>query len=196
MEYCITINLEYVKDFIVAFISAGIPSIVAWKVYKGWRIQKKFEKLSSFSEELYKKLSELNDEIYKLYKTFNKLPVTDINKNIEDLVFINTFNNIRDKFNDFKVQLEILYDKTANEFIKNEIDLIQNILNNHYAVYSYIIDEKEKEKKEVDQLVSLNNKISEFNENFINFKKKTDKILTDYIFYEDKQHMRRPTHPI
>ena len=101
MEYCIFINWGYVKDIIVGLISAGIPSFVAWKVFKGWRIQKKSEKLSFFCEESYKNLNDLNKEINELYKNFSKIPVTDITKDIEDKLFLNKFNSIKKKFKDF-----------------------------------------------------------------------------------------------
>jgi len=182
VEYCIFINWGYVKDIIVGLISAGIPSFVAWKVFKGWRIQKKSEKLSFFCEESYKNLNDLNKEINELYKNFSKIPVTDITKDIEDKLFLNKFNSIKKKFKDFEIELEILYDKTGNSLINNQINSIQSLIDKNFEVYSCIIN---KEESRLDHFNSLNTKIFEFDEKFDNFKKNINKILTDYIFYEE-----------
>lgn len=66
--------------------------------------------------------------------------------------------------------------------INNQINSIQSLIDKNFEVYSCIIN---KEESRLDHFNSLNTKIFEFDEKFDNFKKNINKILTDYIFYEE-----------
>ena len=72
--------------------------------------------------------------------------------------------------------------KCCSNFLIHLLNSIQSLIDKNFEVYSCIIN---KEESRLDHFNSLNTKIFEFDEKFDNFKKNINKILTDYIFYEE-----------
>lgn len=68
MDIC-EINWGYWKDVVVALISAGIPSIVAWKIYRGWNNQKASEVIANEAKQFISKLATLQSLQGQIYKT-------------------------------------------------------------------------------------------------------------------------------
>lgn len=79
-----SIDWVIVKDILVALIGAGIPSIVAWQIFKSWREQKGSEVVANEAKRLLVDLAELislskkmnsntllDDQIQKALKSFN-----------------------------------------------------------------------------------------------------------------------------
>lgn len=47
MGYVCSLDWGIIKDILVALISAGIPSLVAWKIFRGWNNQKGSEVIAN-----------------------------------------------------------------------------------------------------------------------------------------------------
>lgn len=56
-----------IKDILVALISAGIPSLVAWLIYRGWNNQKGTEVIALDAKEIIINLSKLQDLQNKIH---------------------------------------------------------------------------------------------------------------------------------
>ena len=64
-----------IKDILVALISAGIPSLVAWKIYSGWNNQKGTEVLALEAKGVIINLSKLQSLQCEIHdEVFNNLP--------------------------------------------------------------------------------------------------------------------------
>lgn len=61
MDYVCSLDWGIIKDILVALISAGIPSLVAWKIFRGWNNQKGTEVLALEAKEVVINLSILQD---------------------------------------------------------------------------------------------------------------------------------------
>ncbi|MGP4772537.1 hypothetical protein ACS125_18615 [Acinetobacter sp. PFS20] len=85
-----------IKDILVALISAGIPSLVAWKIYNGWNNQKGTEVLAIEAKEVIINLSKLQSLQCEMH---------------ED-IFYNNFLHQTD--NTMKIEYESIYKKLSN----------------------------------------------------------------------------------
>jgi hypothetical protein len=169
---------------IASFIGAGATiyaAHIALHISNQWSLQKKREKLSSFCDLTNSNLSKLNIKINDLHENFSVFPVKNITQNIEDRLLLGMFNNIKKSFNDLKIELEVIGEKTRSQTIKNKIDLIENLIQEHSDIYICIIS---KDKTNIDHRNELDDKISDFDVNFENFKIDVSKVLINYIFYE------------
>ena len=88
MNACV-INWGYVTNILVACISAGIPSIVAYIIYQNWRNQKASEVVAIEAKNFIVNLSKLQIlqmEIHKIIYTTGSFDAA--NKEIEEFKFI------------------------------------------------------------------------------------------------------------
>jgi len=134
MEICIPINLAYVKDFIVAFISAGIPSIIAWKIFKKWTHQKSSEVIANEAKEIIYKLNESLDLSDKLFKKYEGNTHKYLDK-IEELYY----SSIRET--DFK--LDTICNLINRKYDKKDTNL-ENLIKNYRSHMHDFYDSIEK----------------------------------------------------
>jgi hypothetical protein len=75
MDLCVW-DWSIIKDILVALISAGIPSLVAWVIFKGWRSQKVKELLAIRAKEVYFELDKLIIALKHMDTQINENPGT------------------------------------------------------------------------------------------------------------------------
>ncbi|MCH7357546.1 hypothetical protein MMP61_18585 [Acinetobacter sp. NIPH 1958] len=111
MDIC-EINWGYWKDVVVALISAGIPSFVAWKIYRGWNNQKASEVIANEAKQFISKLATLQSLQGEIYKTLYESG----GYNIEPSKIIE-FKETRKIFNDSAILLgEAIQDKKISHY--------------------------------------------------------------------------------
>lgn len=76
MDYVCILGLEVHKDIVVATISAGVPSLVAWCISKKWREQKQTEILSVKAEQIYFEVDKILSALVILEKQIDSNPGT------------------------------------------------------------------------------------------------------------------------
>ncbi|MGA6135919.1 hypothetical protein ACPER7_06390 [Acinetobacter dispersus] len=111
MDIC-EINWGYWKDVVVALISAGVPSYVAWKIYRGWNNQKASEVIANEAKQFISKLATLQSLQGEIYKTIYESG----GHNIETSKIIE-FKETKKTFNDSAILLgEAIQDKNISHY--------------------------------------------------------------------------------
>ncbi|WP_336754643.1 hypothetical protein [Acinetobacter sp. USHLN143] len=162
MDLCV-VDWEIIKDILIALIGAGIPSFVAWRIFKNWRGQKGAEVIANEAKQNIQDILEIikvvglirkksfDSERSKNFGDFNRLYESVVRSSlyIDDCVEIKDFRKSIDEFFDcclnFK-RFESLYRHHAQEskfveHVDGEINVIQikgvNIINTliPYSIY-------------------------------------------------------------
>jgi hypothetical protein len=122
MDFC-AVNWGYIKDIIVALISAGIPSFVACKIYKKWKVQKSSEVIACEAKNIFYDVCEHRKHLDYLlnYEISNKQAMISFN-HLDDLII---------KIND---QISFLCENITNIKHKKSLETYQRSISklHHY----------------------------------------------------------------
>lgn len=135
MDYVYILGLEVHKDIVVAIISAGIPSGIAWLIFKKWGNQKGTEVVANESKQAIKDILEvikimnfIEFERYDLKeyeKQFNRLKAI-FEFSVVSILFIDDcviVNDLKGRFGEFaKITNEYIHLKDRNALNYNNQD--------------------------------------------------------------------------
>ena len=170
MDFCV-VDWGIVKDILVAFISAGVPSVVAWLIFQNWRNQKGSEVIASEAKQSVKDLLEARRILEFIFEDLPDTGTIDGDLKNLKVLFLNTMrsisyieegvfvDNLRRHFGELSHKTGQLfglhYSKTLNIECKEHIllkdDLIESIdkvidILNPYSIYKVKFQFRSKSK--------------------------------------------------
>lgn len=112
MDLCV-VDCGIIKDILIALIGAGIPSFVAWRIFKNWRGQKAKEVLALKAQEVYFELNKIIVALDNFDKQIEVNPGTTTTQS--------------------KAYIEL---KESNKGVMQELTLLKDLLEEENSPYS------------------------------------------------------------